>query len=269
VNPLLPVSVSITASANPVYSGTSVIFAATPVNGGPAPVYQWKVNGNNVGTNSATYSYTPSNGDQVTCRLTSNATCATNNPAMSNTVIMQVQTVPANLNLQNLTISDIRCYDATQTITVAGGGTTFTVQAGARVTMIAGQKIRYLAGTKVKKYGYLHGFITTNGQYCASLPPAMMAVTTGDEELPGTLNHQEIRFYPNPTTGTVTLEFSGEIPEGQVTINLFSMQGEKVMEKTMDGDRKHMLNIGDKPAGMYLIQVITGTKAYTGRIIKR
>ena len=269
VNPLLPVSVSITASANPVYSGTSVTFTATPVNGGPAPVYQWKVNGSNAGSNSATFTYTPANGDQVTCRLTSNATCATNNPAMSNTIIMQVQTVPTNLNLQNLTISDIRCYDATQTITVAGSGTTFTIQSGARVTMIAGQKIRYLAGTTVKKGGYMRGYITTNGQYCASLPPALMAVTTGNEELPGIQDRQEIMFYPNPTTGTVTMEFSGEIPDGIVTINLFSMQGEKVMEKSIEGNRKHVLNIGDKPAGMYLIQVITGTKAYTGRIIKR
>jgi hypothetical protein len=269
VNPLLPVSISITASANPVYSGTSVSFTATPVNGGPAPIYQWKVNGGNTGTNSATFTYTPSNGDQVTCRLTSNASCATNNPATSNTIIMQVQTVPATLNLQNLTISDIRCYDATQTITVAGSGTYFTVLSGARVTMIAGQKIRYLAGTAVKKGGYMRGYITTNGQYCASLPPALMAVTTGEEELPVPVGQQEIRFYPNPTTGTVTMEFSGEIPEGTVTINLFSMQGEKVMERSVDGDRKHVLNIGDKPAGMYLIRVITGTKTFTGRIIKR
>jgi hypothetical protein len=90
MNGTLPVSVSIAASANPVFAGTSVTFTATPANGSSAPVYQWKVNGVNVGTNSATYSYTPANNDLVTCELTSNATCATGNPATSNTITMMV-----------------------------------------------------------------------------------------------------------------------------------------------------------------------------------
>jgi len=90
VNDNLPVSVSIEASENPICSGTSVTFTATPTNGGSSPAYQWQVNGSNFGTNSATYSYTPSNNDIITCVLTSNATCATGNPATSNTITMTV-----------------------------------------------------------------------------------------------------------------------------------------------------------------------------------
>ena len=67
VNPGFPVSVSIAASANPVCAGTSVTFTATPTNGGATPSYQWKVNGINAGANSPTYTYTPANGDAVTC----------------------------------------------------------------------------------------------------------------------------------------------------------------------------------------------------------
>jgi uncharacterized protein (TIGR02145 family) len=91
VNPSYPVDVSISASANPVCSGIPVIFTALPVNGGTSPVYQWKVNGSTTGTNSATFSYSPSNNDQVQCILTSSYTlCTSNNPAASNTITMMV-----------------------------------------------------------------------------------------------------------------------------------------------------------------------------------
>ncbi|TSA26254.1 MAG: hypothetical protein D4R67_08175 [Bacteroidetes bacterium] len=90
VSPILPVSVSITASANPVCDGTGILFTATAVNGGSSPVYQWKVNGVNVGSNSPTYLYVPVNGDVVTCQLTSSATCTSGNPATSNAITMTV-----------------------------------------------------------------------------------------------------------------------------------------------------------------------------------
>jgi hypothetical protein len=95
VNPSMPVSVSIVASANPVTSGASVLYTATPTNGGSSPSYQWKVNGVNAGTNSSTFNYTPANGESVTCVVTSNETCATNNPATSNAIAMTVN-APTN-----------------------------------------------------------------------------------------------------------------------------------------------------------------------------
>ncbi len=92
VNPNLPASVSIGASATSICSGTSVIFTATPTNGGAAPSYQWKVNGSIVGSNSATYTTSSlANNDIVTVVMTSNASpCLTGSPATSNTVTMTV-----------------------------------------------------------------------------------------------------------------------------------------------------------------------------------
>jgi len=92
VNDNLPVSVSISYSPSVVYTNTPVTFTATPTNGGSAPMYEWSVNGTVVGTNSATYTYTPQNGDVVSCKLTSSYPCATGNPATSSktmTVLMQ------------------------------------------------------------------------------------------------------------------------------------------------------------------------------------
>ena len=73
INPNLPASVSITSTGNTICAGTSVTFTATPTNGGAYPIYQWKLNGNNVGTNSTTYiNSSLVNADVVSVAMTSN-----------------------------------------------------------------------------------------------------------------------------------------------------------------------------------------------------
>ncbi len=86
----LPVSITISADHNHVAPGTEVTLTATPVNGGSLPVYQWFINGKESGSNTATYSYLPVNGDIILCTFTSNAACTTGNPAVSNTITMSV-----------------------------------------------------------------------------------------------------------------------------------------------------------------------------------
>lgn len=88
VNPTLTPSVTITPNpAFPVCAGTGITFTATPTNGGATPQYQWKLNGGNVGSNSATYTNAGLvNGDVVSVVLTSNATCVSPTTATSNTV---------------------------------------------------------------------------------------------------------------------------------------------------------------------------------------
>jgi uncharacterized protein (TIGR02145 family) len=100
VNQTMPVSVSITASQNPVCSGTQVIFTALPVNPGGSPLLQWYVNTIPLGGNSSTFTYTPANGDCIICSLNSSSSCVSGNPALSNQVCMTVnQTVAAGITV--------------------------------------------------------------------------------------------------------------------------------------------------------------------------
>ena len=84
--------ITIVASANPACIDSSVTFTASPVHGGSSPVYQWQVNSINVGANSSLFTYVPGNGDIVQCTMTSSLACVQNNPATSNTIL--IQTVP-------------------------------------------------------------------------------------------------------------------------------------------------------------------------------
>ncbi len=75
---ITPFSVpSVTLAITPsdtICNGATVLFTPVPVNGGPGPVYRWRVNGTPVAV-SATYSFIPANGDVVTVTMTSNALC--------------------------------------------------------------------------------------------------------------------------------------------------------------------------------------------------
>ncbi len=92
VNPILIPSVTIAAApAGPVCAGANITFTATPTNGGPGVAYQWTVNGNNVGNNSATFSSTTlNNGDNVQVTITSNALCASPTTAQSNIITANI-----------------------------------------------------------------------------------------------------------------------------------------------------------------------------------
>ncbi len=99
VNSSNAIIAGVTITANPqgaICTGTSVTFTATPANGINSPTYQWKVNGGNVGTNSATYTTSSlSNGDVVICILSSSEACVTGSPVTSNTITMTVTPAPA------------------------------------------------------------------------------------------------------------------------------------------------------------------------------
>ena len=79
---------AIIISASPstiIAAGTSVTFSTTIDAGGTSPIFQWKKNGNNVGTNLPTYiDNTLMNGDIISCSLTSDVICITGNAATSN-----------------------------------------------------------------------------------------------------------------------------------------------------------------------------------------
>ncbi|GIV43229.1 MAG: hypothetical protein KatS3mg035_0352 [Bacteroidia bacterium] len=115
INTPLPVSVNIVANNTAVCSGTDVQFTAN-VNNGGTPTYQWQVNGVNQGTNNPVFTYTPSNGDVVTCIVTSSLSCVSNNPATSNAVTITVHPNPTlSCSANDTTFGNPNTFVATAT----------------------------------------------------------------------------------------------------------------------------------------------------------
>ncbi len=123
-------SLQITTPFNPVCNGTTVVFTAVPTNGGSSPAYQWRKNGNPVGTGATTYTdNTLVNGDIISCVLTSNAVCATTTTANSNNITMGINPIVTPL-VTITTTSTSRCagQSTTFTATPTNGGTSPTYQ---------------------------------------------------------------------------------------------------------------------------------------------
>src|SRR5690606_19038715 len=101
-------AITISTPTTPICAGTTVTFNAVPVYGGSSPSYKCKVNGNNVGTNNSSYSTTAlTNGDIVSCIMTSNAGCASSTTAVSNEITINLNPVNANVTTQGNTISAV------------------------------------------------------------------------------------------------------------------------------------------------------------------
>lgn len=108
-----------------ICSRSMATFTATSVYGGSAPVYQWKRNNVNVGTNSPTYSTgTLVNKDTIQVVMTSNNSgCVSEPVAPSNKIIMTVLPAPATTITASGPVKF--CYGGSVTLTAPAGATAY------------------------------------------------------------------------------------------------------------------------------------------------
>lgn len=105
-------TIAIQIQQNNLCVGSVFNFTSLTTFGGNNPSFQWKINGVNVGTNSASFSTTSlNNNDIVSCVLLSNATCVNINSATSNTIVAAVlpllqPTIAINTSLPSYCFGD-------------------------------------------------------------------------------------------------------------------------------------------------------------------
>lgn len=264
-NPPVPVSITIAAVENPVEPGTQVTLNATPVNGGAAPAYLWKVNGVDMGT-SHTLTYTPNYGDEVKCILTSSEQCVTGSPASSNTIVVYVVEF-------NVTVSDTVhngetiCFDAGKVLTIGGLPNTFLLEAGGSADLVAGQKILLLEGVTIEAGAYLHAWIAPSGPFCT--PPITAPQVAGNQE-PLFSADETVRFkaYPNPTDGEFTLVQRDNDLFDNVQMTVYSMQGKTVMTRQLSGQASYKFSMAGYPEGFYFIRLVSADNVETIKLIR-
>lgn len=179
--------------------------------------------------------------------------------------------IPENITVTD-TVAGTECFNATNTITVAGNGTGWVVTNGGSATLIAGQKILFLPGAKVLPGGYMHAYITTNGEYCQPLKASMASVLSSGidhQNNPDMMSDQtSLRVFPNPAGEFINLELNGEVsgifPEAQ----FWSMKGVLVKSEKLAGENRQPISVSDLQSGVYFIRVNTQNTVFTVRMVK-
>jgi hypothetical protein len=198
--------------------------------------------------------------------------------------------VPAicNLTTTDLNQGEDQCFDATETITLAGGGNTFIVEDGTGVELVAGNNILMLPGTYVHQGGYLHARIAENDDDFCSLTKSMLAVTetlqkpdqhpdnamkndAADVVLPETDKNGEpfLTIYPNPTTGIFTIEWQHNEKLTDICIEIFNMQGRVISTNIALEGIVCIIDLSAQPPGIYFVRAVMGSKVVSRKVIRQ
>jgi hypothetical protein len=192
-------------------------------------------------------------------------------PDIVKITVQNSATVPPTLAIENETVGlgQTRCYDATQTITVAGNSTTVTFQTGSTVEIIAGQSIRFLPGFWAQNNSYVHAHIST--VFCTPAgAPAQQAISEKgaviDDEFPNkklTETDKSVKIYPNPTNGKITVELTNYDKMAQ--IDIYNTLGSKVYSTSTI--RSIDLNLGHVEKGLYVVRITSDESVQTRKVI--
>jgi hypothetical protein len=189
-------------------------------------------------------------------------------------LLATIPAVPETLSVSNETVSGgiSKCFNATQTITVAGGGTAVVFEDGSTATLIAGQSIRFLPGFYAENGSEVHAWITTTGTFCdgAAASPVVLPEIKSTPEIQASQNNKQIikekklKVYPNPNNGRFVVEISNF---KLARISLYNLTGKRVFCQDNIAESLSLINLSHIPRGIYMIKVNDQEKQLTQKIV--
>jgi PKD repeat protein len=256
-------------TADTVLQGSPTSFTDFSSSGqGPISSWLWNFGDNQSSTaGNPSHLYAAPGTYLVTLTVTTVTGCA--NDTTKSVLVNPASTPPATRTVANLIVgsSDIKCYHASQLITVAGNGTMFIVLSGGNATFISGQKISFLPGTTVQSGGYMQGYIAVGGPYCPN--PSLHAMAVDEEDSHKIFEQSPFRIYPNPTGGTFTLELQTDAGQAPATVKIYNMMGGQVAEIRIRPGGEEKISLSNQSPGIYLVRMIRNNEIWIGKVIRQ
>jgi PKD repeat protein len=236
-------------TATEVCAGTTVMFNAIASNEGSAPVYQWKINGNDAGNNSPALSTDALSNFSVECILTGNATCASPAPALSNVINITVDSLPQPLVSAN--DSALSCSPATSYQWYLNGQ-----------PLPGATSQNYIADTSGTYYAE-----EFNSHGCAGTSNSV-TVTLAITSINDLFSSGFFNVYPNPNNGELFLCLKGYL-KGVCDFSLHDLSGRLVLQRNISINNETEIvsvNGGSLEKGVYLLTATQSGKERKARM---
>jgi len=143
--------------------------------------------------------------------------------------------------------------------TVAGNLKEGSVAAG-EISRRAGEEIRRERGEEGR------GRVVSAQMKNAEVDSMRAAISRQQEILEDALDGHEIKIYPNPTRGKITVSIAG-LEKELARVLVFSPQGRLIADKKFTGP-ENTVDLSAQPAGMYLMKIVIGGLSTDWKIVK-
>jgi len=215
--------------------------------------YQWKRDATQVGANSSTYTTVKEDiGKTITVTLTAKNCTGEVTSACSETVTKALQTEPNAPELDSVTTTSITL--------VTVDGCEYRMDDGMWQTSLIFSEL-----TPDSPYTFTQRKAETDTH--SASPESMSATFKTDKEVGiGETTNYELRIYPNPTTGELTID------NGQLTINnveIFDIYGRKQLSIVNCQLSIKKMDISNLFSGIYFVKITTENEMIMKKVVKQ
>ncbi len=228
---------------------------------GRYPHFSWTVNSIPAGTDTPYFSYTPANGDVVTCTMVSSLNCLSDATASSNSVHIFVDT----LSPPNVTITGIAGAAIGDTVhlnaTITGAGSSYILKWYNSDSLFATTTTPTVQYVKTRAIDSITVVLTSNARGCYdSTGSPIKTIVRYNTSAPVVVKSNEIWLQPNPAQTEIQILAGNDWEQLVVT----DVSGRVMYREVNQQHRSTQLNIASWPKGLYFVH--TGTVA--GKFLK-
>lgn len=258
----MPVALMSTTPNDTTCKGTPVTLTVAPSYGGSAPTFTWVVNGGSVASGLTSYTYTPSNGDEVYVKMTSNYRCRLADLVESIHTHMTVDSVQVPVvalsTPSEITIAQGQTVTITATATKAGNDPEF--QWYVNSAPVPGATTNVFTSVNLHNNDSVTCLVTNLSACAPTTGYRSTKVKMTTEVGSVSMSSGDIKLMPNPNKGEFIIRGTlGTTDDQELTAEVTNMLGQVVYRSKVqvrNGNLNERIVLDNTLAnGMYMMSV--------------